>query len=496
MQMEFVKFKNMWFMFIMLLVLPAFIACNAGKSGNQNQNQNQNNAGEENPGGQSDETPAETEKVFPHEIQDFGGYTFRTLAAEEKAGNNLYYEDLEIEEANGEVYNDALYERKMKIEEQFNIKFHSINKGDISSDVKKSVNAGSDDYDLILPRFNTAYNLIPQCVDLMPLKNLSFGESWWDKNCTEDMSIAKRLYIITGDAFTKHYDGIELLVFNKKILADSGLQSPYPLVKDGKWTLEAMGEMAKAVQRDLNGDGVMDREDLWGLAFQSDIIGGVINAAGLRFIYKDNDDIPYTMPNTERMNAAIDKFLAFYNEYTWDALRDGKGAHLSAFWLFPSGNALFNGIMLHYIPWQFRDMEYDFGILPLPKLDEAQEKYYSTVNPYHSFSFMMPKSVEDPEKSAYIMDAMGFYGEKIIKPAYYDVCLTRKYTRDDESNDMLDIIFSSTIYDLGIYANFGNIYSSTESVITKGANTYVSEYEKIQAKVQAAIDKFLAGIGE
>ncbi|GHU36701.1 hypothetical protein FACS1894105_07500 [Clostridia bacterium] len=444
---------------------------------------------------QENVTESVTEKEFPHQTEDFGGYTFRILA-DHQGDNELYYEDLEAESPPGEVYGDALYARKIEIEDKFNVKFVTVNHTDYSALLKKSVNTGSDEYDLFLPRLNSAYNMIPYALDLNSLQNLSFGESWWDNNSVADLSIANKLYMVTGDVFTKHYDGIQLLLFNKELLADYTLENPYLLVKSGKWTLDKMGEMSKSVNKDLNSDGKMDRYDQWGLAFQLDNASGILNGAGLKFLYKDENDIPYTMPNTERMNSAIDKFLSFYNDYTWDCLRDGGGEYMSAFFLFPNGNSLFFSAMPRYITWQLRDMEHDYGILPNPKLDENQEEYYNLLNNFHTFSIMMPKTVADPEKAAYILDAMGFYGEKIIKPAYYDVCLSRKYTRDDESSEMLDIIFNSTVYDLGFYANFGNVYSSVQNIIANGRNTYSSAYEKTEAKIQNAIDSFLAGIEE
>ena len=483
----------LYFILISALAASAFVSCSDGE-------QNVSQTDGDSVGYDADEQradaeqTAEPERVFPHEIQDFGGYTLRVTASQDREGNGLYYEDLEIEEEVGEIYNDSVFRRNILLQEQFNITFSSINVGDVSDSIRRTVNAGSDEYDLALPRLHNAWNLIPFCNDLMELQNFSFSESWHDQNCVENLSVAGRLYITTGDAFTKHYDGIMLLLFNKQIAQENALPDIYSLVSGGRWTFDAMGEMTKAVVRDLNGDGIMDRFDMWGYAQQGDIVGAVINGAGLRYMYKDENDIPYTMANTERMTATIDKFLDFFNDYSWCATRDAGNQHLSAFWVFPDGRALFNGIMLHYIRWQMRDVEHDFGIVPLPKFDEGQERYYASTNAYHTFCFMMPKTVADPEKTAYILDAMGFYGEQMIKPAYYDVSLTRKYTRDEESAEMLDIIFKSTTYDLGLFANFGNIASSVQDLILKGENTYISAYERIEERVATAIERFVTSI--
>ncbi|MCL1858833.1 MAG: hypothetical protein FWF92_06320 [Oscillospiraceae bacterium] len=491
------KLRVISFIFILIFMFAIFssmlISCNSQKPESPESSQTAEEINEA--GTEQEQTASEPEKTFPREIRDLGGYNFRVLI-DENEGNALFYEDLTIEQEEGEVYNDALYRRNLELIEKFNVKFSSVSKEDISKDVKNIVNSGSDDYDLILPRLFTAWNLIPYCNNLMQYENLSLKESWYDQNCVENLSIDNKLYIITGDAFMKHYDGIMLMIFNKQLLADLALSDPYSLVRDGKWTLDIMGEMSKGATMDIDGNGKMDRYDRWGYVLQSDILVGMINGAGLQFMYKDENDIPYSMPNTDKMNATIDKILSFYNDYSWDCLRDGKGEDKSAFWVFPEGRALFNGIMLHYIQWQLRGVEFDFGILPFPKFDESQERYYTSTNDFHTFCYMMPKSVSDPENTAYIFDAMGFYGEKIIKPAYYDVCLTRKYTRDEESNDMLDIIFKSTSYDLGIYANFGNIAGSMRTMMEKGTNTYASTYEKQESKITNEIVKFIDNIQE
>ncbi|GHU38386.1 hypothetical protein FACS1894105_12290 [Clostridia bacterium] len=109
---------------------------------------------------------------------------------------------------------------------------------------------------------------------------------------------------------------------------------------------------------------------------------------------------------------------------------------------------------------------------------------------------MVPKSVNDPEQIAYILDAMGYYGQQIIKPAYYDVVLKRKLTRDNESEAMLDLIFSSTSYDLGRFANFGQLASAVESMMTNGTNTYASAYEKAAPRAEKAIETLLKKLDE
>ena len=49
--------------------------------------------------------------------------------------------------------------------------------------------------------------------------------------------------------------------FNKQIIENSKLESPYDLVKSGKWTMEKFFGMAEEAASDLNGDSQMNIED-------------------------------------------------------------------------------------------------------------------------------------------------------------------------------------------------------------------------------------------
>ena len=64
----------------------------------------------------------ETQRLMPDiPDSDFGGYTFRILARGENAGDWVNY-DIESEGLNGDVVNDNVYNRNLKVGEKLNIK--------------------------------------------------------------------------------------------------------------------------------------------------------------------------------------------------------------------------------------------------------------------------------------------------------------------------------------------------------------------------------------
>lgn len=99
---------------------------------------------------------------------------------------------------------------------------------------------------------------------------------------------------------------------------------------------------------------------------------------------------------------------------------------------------------------KLREMESDYGILPLPKYDLEQENYITFSHTSHNLSVALPiTSADDAEMLGMILEDMAYYSMELVRPAYYENMLNGKLARDEESIEMLDIITSNISYDLG-----------------------------------------------
>ena len=56
-----------------------------------------------------------------------------------------------------------------------------------------------------------------------------------------------------------------------------------------------------------------------------------------------------------------------------------------------------------------------------------------------------------------------------ITPAYYDICLKSKYSRDEESSKMLDVIFDSCRMEIGDIYGIG-VYGAMKLCLRDGGN--------------------------
>lgn len=205
-------------------------------------------------------------------------------------------------------------------------------------------------------------------------------------------------------------------------------------------------------------------------------------------MYKDNDGMPYLCEDVERMAGVVekagqimsDKMNVVSSADSTDDLRH----------IFEEGRALFYGEVMQCII-RMRESETEFGLIPWPKYDETQDRFYNFVHATAGKVVTVTAAAQDQEMSGAIVEAMAAKSKYTLTPAYYDVALTYKYMRDTDSAEMLDIILESRRFDLGYVYNWGNLYSNLKSIISAGKDTFASTWEKGQAAFNTAMDKTL-----
>ena len=307
-----------------------------------------------------------------------------------------------------------------------------------------------------------AYNGLLRDLNSTPYIDLS--KSYWDQKANSDLAINGRMYYTTGDIGVTDNIMTHAILFNKDMLADYGLEDPYALVREGKWTLEKFTELAKSVGEDANHDGVYDSSDIYGLLTWNDPMIAILASSGEK-IASINDEglIELTFYN-ERVVNLYDKYedLVFDTAHVYNYQYDnvtGKATATSS-WdtardaVFGEGRTLFYMNLLEVVE-RHRDSDTHFGILPYPKLDAAQVEYGHAVSAYHTNFLCIPQMVKDYTRSGIVVEELAYEGKKLLTPAYYDQTLIGRSVRDEESVEMLDIIFSTRVFDVGQYYNIG-----------------------------------------
>jgi hypothetical protein len=301
--------------------------------------------------------------------------------------------------------------------------------------------------------------------------------------------------MLAGDFSFTHYSATMVIFFNKRLNEDYGLGNPYAQVKDGKWTFDAFHGFAKQTVTDLNGDGRMDKDDRYGyMSLTFLLYPAFMTGANEPYILKDASDTPYLNIGSERFIQAYHKMIGIMHDgdLLYDADLPGRD-HRDQDSMFPGNQTLFWTELMNWSKI-LRDMEADFGILPHPKYDEVQANYRCMVA--GSIYMGVPITNLDLDRTGVILEALSAESRKSVMPVYYDTVLKTKISRDDESGEMLDIIFAARSYDLADSAWGGQVYGPFNNLARGNDGDVASFLDKNQDRIAAAIEKTLDSLAQ
>ena len=429
---------------------------------------------------------------------NYNGEAFNIVTYDDS--NSTWYDvDFAATEETGDTLNDAAFRRMIAVEQMLNIDIIANPSADYGNAlIKKSVMAGDGAYDCGFVQTHAASALAQSgyLLDLKMLETLDITAPWWDQNAVKDLTIGGRLFMVTGDISIMYKKSIGVLLFNKQMLHDQDLEDPYQLVNDMKWTIDKFNEMASTVSADVNGDGKYDMEDKYGLLYYCDMIALGLVGGGTHFTTKNAEDYPELTFYNDRTVDIFNKYTeVMYNpqlSLSWSKIGVANDDIIA---MFQDNRGLFNFNEFHSIE-NMRKMDTAFGILPVPLYDESQERYYHIINPHVAAMLLVPKDCKDLTRAGYVLDALGAESKNTLTPAYYDQYLKSKGTRDNDSEEMLDIIFTSMTYDIGYLYNFGDLGSLVLNMVNAYQTDLSSRYAKYESKALKAIDKMVTAFQE
>ncbi len=386
-------------------------------------------------------TTQSVESILGFEREDNGGKTFTILADENKAY------DFDAEEATGDVVSDAVYEKNNAVEEYLGISLEFVygnagwnTRNEFNSLIQTDIMAGDGTYDLVsspvvitTPIVQEGYFLDGNAL------NVNFDNPWWLSDMYERFSIAGKLYGFFGDYSLSLYKDLAVIFFNKRIWDEFDAPDPYELVRNNEWTLDKFLEVCSGMERDLNGDGTWTLEDDQLTYLSEAVPGGTYQTALELDVVKIADDgTPEYLGLTEKFASAYEKMATLMSRD--DVLVVSSIDDLS----YKSQKAFANGnvatmVNFLYSTEHLRDMNDDYGIIPIPKYDENQEKYHAQLGTSTEMLFV-PKTTNDVALTSKVMETLGYYMKELVVPKYYEVALKEKYARDTEIREMLDII--------------------------------------------------------
>lgn len=441
---------------------------------------------------ETEETPSLPENL------DFGGKSFIFGVVDNPNARN----PIVMEELTGEALNDAQFNTVTETNEALNVKIGEVlmeSGYPAAQDIINTVTAGDDVIQVAniycagVPRVLTGGYVLSYA----DVPYLDLTKSWWDQKVNETLVLSGIRYAVNGHLTITTHDLTFALIFSKDQIRDNGFESPYDLVKSGEWTIDKMAEYMVAVTKDINGDGKFTEEDNYGytsgphMTLPSFWIG-----AGEKTITLDENEIPQQTMKGERFNNVIEKVFAI--TYDTGARYNPKeidgDVPTECITLFNNNRVLFMDCSLFWIS-TLRDSETDFGIIPYPKFNDSQENYYARVS--YFMPSMLPATNKDLELVGAVMEYANYRAKVNITPAYYDIALKGKVSRDEESVEMLDLILANRVVDLGDTLFCASVRDGfLRSMYVSNKRDLASVIEKNETKLQKEIDNMIAGLTE
>lgn len=426
---------------------------------------------------------------------------------------NMNRNDFEADENSSTTVEVAIYRRNEAIRQAYgvNVTNHDITSfgsssgsGTGFSTIYNNYMAGDARYDAAMigtyDVATLAYNGL--IWDLNSLPYIDLTKEYWDQKANEDLAVGGKMFYTTGDISIVDNIYTQALIFNKDIVSDYELDDPYELVRNNEWTLEKFSSLVKQIGQDVDQNGAYNEKDMYGLLTWNDPMLSVLASAGEKIAsVNENGEIELTFYN-ERVVNLYDKFedLVFDQGHVFNYQYDNATGKKSAqgVWdtwrdaMFNENRAAFYFNALSVVE-RHRDSEVDFGILPYPKFDATQEEYGHNVSAYHTQFLCIPVLTENYARSAAVVELLAYYGKQYLTPAYYEKTLYGQYVRDEESTEMLDIIFATRVYDIGVFYNIGtykddigNLFVTRNSI----SSMYETHRTEAEVKIQSLNESF------
>ena len=521
------------------MILPFMASCNKNNSngGVQYQTPPPNDEQQTTPasgegngngnGGAVEETTTSPDDLLDMpEVVDMNGYTYKayvrkfagsdTIDDQMANGNNRFYcIDFWVEEEDREqdAISYAVYSRNSRIEAEYNCTIRQVSSDGSQIEHLTSAYANGDGYDLTIitakPAAQAATrNLLRNIKDMthVDLTNPSF-----DQNSINELSVANKLYFLSGDMNVSTMEIAGLSVVNMDFYADlvdsivelfggdPEYANVYNLVTSKKWTIDTMMTIATMANVDFD---TSDGSDLSAIN-KGDTIGyhqyfysalWYFYSSGGRITTKSDDGLPeltiQTQQNQELANYIYDH-LNHVVSAPW--IPHANSATLNDNFL--TGEVLFMDCALFEVRMEiYPRSEFEYGILPCPLYKEGGD--YHSVAYFNNWAHLwaVPSMVVNEENAERMLQIMAVYSslEDSTMHAYYDRTVYLNAAPDNGSRGVMDIIRQSIVYDIALLYDWGGLEKMLEKLATESSNPYgttVSGAESfIMPKIQETID--------
>ena len=402
---------------------------------------------------------------------------------------------------NGDAFNDAVYERNCLLKEEYDVDIQVALRDvtEMAPAIQNAVGTGDAGIDLFIQRGHQLNAVMSggYFVNYQDVPYVNLDNPWWNQSSLKTLAFGDVYQFAASDFMILDKGATAGLIYNA-VVADQNREATgnmYQDVLDMKWTFERFVSICENVATDLDNDGTLISEgDL--IAFYSgDDPGHAFYAgSGLRFMDHDEDNyyFEYKFNSEESLDCIEGVFIELmYADFYRNYMTDGQLSHDK----FKANEQLFGLAFVKTAP-DYRDMETDYGFLPIPMYNPDQGRYYTQITPHHDALMAVPTSVSDLEFVGVMLEWLGCESYYTTYPVFYDVVIEGRTLRDEQSKEMLRLIFETRVYDAGLIFDlkeFGfTVLRRTGTGTTGFASLWASFAPSVEGeltKLNAIVDK-------
>lgn len=351
-----------------------------------------------------------------------------------------------------DVISAAIVDRNLTVEDRLGIEIEFLpiaagwnDRATFCQTIKAASQAG-DAYDALC-----VYNPFPGALasaglleNLGDTQYIDLNGPWWPSSFTSEVVIDNTLFSLVESSSKGTLRNMHGVFFNNALIEDLNLESPYDLVAKNEWTFANMMALIKDTWSDKNNNGVKDKDDSFGVVTGTQAkIESWFFGMGYKYCIKnENGELDLKMRDVYYMVEWIDVFTAA--AATNDFLLYEQNGHTKTFF---SNNAVLYMTSLQLVENGINNgIEFDYGVVPIPKKDENQERYLTNIANSHD-SWCIPMNVKNIDLSSAILECMASEAYRQIAPVYFEQCIKLRYAPDERLAEMYDLIRDGIVFD-------------------------------------------------
>jgi len=377
--------------------------------------------------------------------------------------------------------------RVAEVEKKYNVKINYVNIpwGEYLARYVTTVMAGDSMGDIVTVEANWFYPTLLLnnfCTNLSQLGVFDFTAEKFQRETVEFGTYRGDVYAY--DVGRLYPRGV--LYWNKSMFAREGLPDIYELFFNYKWTWDKMLEFAKALTKDIDGDGIIDQWGIGGAAQRLERAFVISNNAHYIDISdKDNPKFALTHPNAIEALQAHQDFILKHQVVSMTPEGAPWDYNVQS---FIEGRL---GMLVGQI-WKIdrikEDMKDEYGIVLFPMGPKAKE--YASELTGHLVK-TIPITVKNPKEVAIVEDA-------ITEPhpdegpddwrEYYELRVT-----DEESIKTVELIWDKRLSVFNLQWAFGidDVFYTIEYEVMTGNKTPTAAVQEYAQEAQTRINDAL-----